>query len=755
MTPLSQTLFGRSLTILAGFISVTAYTTSSRSAPTADLSRIVSLDEADSTARATLERIKDYVQNGQSDEAVESLRQVMEQYGEKIIRVSDDRCLSIREYCQVQLASLAARSPDTLKLYRGRVDSVAKKLVEEGLLRRDEKLLRNAVNQYFASSWGDDALFALGEMALEKGDFAAARHCWEQLDPTWRGTDGRPLWLSLREGASQVIAAKSEGIGLISTDLVYPDTDLNLADVRARLVLASILEGHSERARIELSHFQKLHPQATGRLAGKDALYAETLATLLADAQKWPPSASRSDWNTFAGDFARNHVPPQPLTIGVPSWPSITLGEPLSADISVATQFTLPQVRPAEDMHELLSYHPVIAGDLLVYCNEQHVFAFNLRTGQPAWPGATGKPGQIDNNNGEESVSRSSRNVVGVPRFTVTVHDHRVFARMGSPITIGTLETPPRAGNKIVILDLAQQGNLLREIVAGEKWAFEGAPVVDGRNLYVSMRYSDVRPQCFVACYEVDSGKLRWRRMICAAETLTQGGLEEATHNLLTLEHDSLYLNTNSGAVAALNKDDGHVQWITLYPRAKRGDPSKNAAHYFRDLNPCVYDRGSLFVAPSDCESILALDAATGTIQWESHASLGEAMHLLGVSGDHLIASGKKLWWLSAASGSVVKNFPESNAPPSGYGRGLLAGENVYWPTRASIEVFSAKTGERQKPVPLDVPSLKLTGGNLVAAHGYLLIATGTQLHCLGPAPVRAATAPPELTLRPEKTNEK
>ena len=69
---------------------------------------------------------------------------------------------------------LAALPPEALKLYRRRVDPVAQKWYEEGIARRDAKLLGNVVQQAFASSWGDKALMALGEMRLEEADFSAA-----------------------------------------------------------------------------------------------------------------------------------------------------------------------------------------------------------------------------------------------------------------------------------------------------------------------------------------------------------------------------------------------------------------------------------------------------------------------------------------------------------------------------------------------------------------------------------------------------
>ena len=82
----------------------------------------------------------------------------------------------------------------------------------------------------------------------------------------------------------------------------------------------------------------------------------------------------------------------------------------------------------------------------------------------------------------------------------------------------------------------------------------------------------------------------------------------------LTLAEGTLYFNTNLGAVASLSADDGHIRWLTTYSRAKKG--ATTTAHLFRDLNPCLYHRGTLYVAPTDSPQVLAIDAMTGAMRW-------------------------------------------------------------------------------------------------------------------------------------------
>ena len=80
--------------------------------------------------------------------------------------------------------------PEGLEAYRRRVDSIAERWFREGIERLDESLLRRVTNEMFASSYGDDALLALGELALQRGDTAAARRHWRRIDRRLWGPRG-------------------------------------------------------------------------------------------------------------------------------------------------------------------------------------------------------------------------------------------------------------------------------------------------------------------------------------------------------------------------------------------------------------------------------------------------------------------------------------------------------------------------------------------------------------------------------------
>ncbi len=749
-----------------------------------ELSSSVSLDEVDSSVRTSLERVNAYIADGQWDEAVESIRRLMEG-SSKMIAISPNRFVSLADYCQVQLAGLPVEG---LTLYRERVDASAQGLYDDAIARRDPSLLGQLVDTMLSSSVGDDALFALGEIELERGHYSAARNAWEALIELPPGrvpaafyaaarqqqglqpTDAAVLdkWYVLNDLAKEPYY-ELRGKGVMPDDesrtliefwrqarlpqsrLSYPATDLPLADIRVRLILTSLMEGSLARARAELAAFAEQHPAARGRLAGREVDYREALEAMLAAAADWPQVAPSADWPTFAGNAARNGASPRNLDLGSQAWKPITLGEPLSADASNSRAFSLRRI--GEDSQRLLSYHPLIVRDLVLVNNYSQVFAFDRRSGNPAWPGDAARPlGEIyADENARLATSRSGRGL-GVPRFTMTAADDKLYALLGSQVTSHPLESyESRSSGYLICLDLAAQGRVVwkpdgRLLPDDEGWSFEGAPIVEGENLYIAMRKSDVRPQAHVACFDAGTGRRRWRTLVCSAETPGAGQISEITHNLLTYHQGTIYYNTNLGAVAALSARDGRVRWAATYPRAKKAAPDgrdRRTAHYYRDLNPCVYDRGRLLVAPADFAGIFALDAATGELLWESQLP-EDVVHLLGVGNGNLIASGDALWWIDAAGGKVLRRWPDTS--PLGQGRGLLMGDQVVWPTHEALYIFDQRVPAPAATAraPIVLTERGATGGNLVAAGDLFLIATPDRLFGFqqqGQIPVRAQTA--------------
>ena len=502
-----------------------------------------------------------------------------------------------------------------------------------------------------------------------------------------------------------------------------------------------------------------MHGDARGRLGGREVRYAAALAELLNQSALWPKAKPGPDWPTFAGSPARNAIAPDLIDVAGVQWRSML------------RRSTPPPPAPLEPHSSAvadnplapLAFHPVISQGHVFAADQAEIFAFRTDTGQPAW------------GDGGASIYREPADVplampglgesLGTPRYTLTIADGRLYARMGSPIT-----NPPQqpgvsvAAGNIVCLDLRAEGKLLWKVAAEEGWAFDGAPVVAGARLFVAMRRNDIRPQVHVACFDTTTARMRWRRFVCAAETPARGTLAECTNTLLTLAGGTIYVNTNLGAVASLAVEDGRINWLSLYPRVRSGNFLRMAAHWQRDLNPCLFDHGRLYVAPADSPRIYALDAATGQILWPGRHNdrpaetpvqdpLDDVVHLLGVCGDCLIASGHRLYWIDIAgprAGNIAHVWPEGE-DKLGYGRGLLAGAYVLWPTREKIYVFQQQTAHLQKEIEL--APLGVRGGNLLVADGRLMIATPGELIVLGTDGGKKKKPPAELTNRIKETN--
>jgi len=438
----------------------------------------------------------------------------------------------------------------------------------------------------------------------------------------------------------------------------------------------------------------------------------------------WATEVPHSQWSTFAGHPRRHQLMAEPAAVGDVVWKHTLVP---NIDVPPAPPMAEPRwPTVAEDKDYPLSYHPVAIGRLLLVNNQREILALDAATGEPAW----GSSAAVfrDELDGEEARSDALVGGLGTTRNTLTVARGRLYARMGSGVT-SRPQQPGKAGgtNYLVCLDLESQGRLLWKTMSEDGWAFEASPLVRGDDVYVAMRQSDIRPQAYVACLDARTGQTRWRRFVCAAETPSRGIFAERTNGLLTLAGDTLYYNTNLGAVAAVSTT-GRLRWLTTYPRALQGDLLTPATHWARDRTPCLADRGTLYVAPTDSPRLFALAADNGQILWQSSDELDDVIHLLGVTEECLIASGHKVYWIRTSgeeAGQLKSHWPRGHEH-LGYGRGLVTTDHVWWPTREAIHVFDRATA---RPLSrIDLLPRGAGGGNLLSVAGQLVIAGGNYL---------------------------
>ncbi len=691
------------------------------------------IDTVATDIQIRLEYIPALVQEQQWDELLDTLSQLLESQNKGVVEVAPGRFLNLRDYCHLQMAQLP---PAALALYRSRVDTIAEAWFRQGLEARDQTLLVRVVDEMFCSSWGDDALLALGELALERADYHAARFYWQRITPVLCSPGGHSAWIALGGLDLQQHHLEIKRIWnqrRSSRDwLAYPDTDLSPAEVQARLALVSVREGNLQRARWEARFLRLEHPQATGQLGGKHQSLVGALDRMLEGATVWPDPAPSNSWHTFAGNFARQGAAAGGPVAGLSVW-----DEPVKY---LASSGQVPHTTTDGQRHRdrPLCCHPLVVDDLVLYNTSRKIQAVDLATGQPAIT-PDGVLYEQEDPPTDPTVVRpnTTRVVAGVSQYTMTEYDGRVYARIGDAVTSQTIDrrdpdTGP-ARHALIGIDRHREGLLVFKVTPEDNsWSFEGAPVCNAQNVFIAMRKSDVKPQAYVACFDAQSGQRRWRTQICSADTFASGRGAEITHGLLTLVGNTIFFNTNLGVVAALSADDGQIRWLRRYDRSKKLPSDQLARKFQRELLPCVYDSGIVVVAPADSKLIFAIDAITGKPAWVTNKP-DDVTDLLGIVEGTVVATGNRVWSLDLQTGRVNFVWPESKmAGIRGLGRGVLAGREILWPTRDEIYCLDAQTGAQTR-APIDLTHVAPEGANLVVAQGVLLLAGPDGLHALGP----------------------
>lgn len=718
-----------------------------------ELSPTVYVEEVTGETRGQLDRLDQFLEKKQWNEALEMVVRLSDYQENKLVGSSQTtptsktfpQYVSVARRIDERLATLPAAAKPLLDRYREQIDPLASQWFEQAINHRDEKLLQRIVDELFHSSAADDALLALGELSLEKSHFGNARKYWQAIHPQWqwlsRSPKRLPYWLRVEFG--EVVSAVSKDI--INDQphpAAYVDSAIPLADVWARFALCSILEGNLRRANAELLILRKLWPNAEGTMRGQTVNYRKTLTNLITQSRTWPArKTNNGDWTTFAGNASRNRTNSTAIDIAIePTWTAKLKPMP-ARKLASARQHKLPMENAGEST-QLASHFPIVVGQHVFIHDQDRLRCLNLANGKPAWTQNDDGAFYINESRNNTDVrfvpfnAEPGKQQLGEQRLTLSAHGDTVVATVGSQASLNG------SGNSAILgFDIQQEGAVRFGPVQTDdaRWIFQGAPLCDAHHCWVGLRLRDVTSQDYVACFDMRSGQERWRTRICSADTIAHNRIPELANHMLTLHEGTLYFSSHLGTIAAISADTGRLRWLTKYPRLgpKRQNLLDDPWHALRDLTPCLYHDGLLIVAPSDSDSIFALDANSGEQVWQTSAP-SDATQLLGVgAGDHLIVSGRRLWWLNVYTGKPSRGitanpFPASvTAEPSGSGRGVLADGNIYWPTQADgmgkIYVFDQVTGKQLRQ-PIDLEAGNATAGNLLVTPTHLLIAAPNKL---------------------------
>ncbi|TWT87275.1 outer membrane biogenesis protein BamB [Pseudobythopirellula maris] len=721
-------------------------------------------ERVSSRAERRLRQVGALMAEGVWDEAIDLLETLPADEPGKLVEIKTSTGAPsglfepVAAHCQRLLAALPAEG---LALYRQRVDATARDWLEEGLARRDEALLRRVADELRASSHAGRALLALGEVALERGDVAAARRAWRSCDRRLSGPFGRPLDVALagidldEHGplVDQTLAEPSLVPGLV----VCPEGATPIGDLLARMAVASLRAGKIDAARLEADLLERWAPDAAGRLAGRDGLYVDALREMISAVGERPsadePIAPLAGWQWDKPiDVASDE--PQALD---------KINPQLAARLRARRQLGL--LANLMDEVEGPRVAPQTMDSLLLYSHEGELRAADLATGAPASTQdgllyqdgldlndpAARRPAAVRVLNGQIRLMPGGRVVVGPQRFLSGRTNAAGAAPDDKPITAShgvwyaTVRSKRAATSpggralreKILGLDLRSEAKPVFDLEPpDESSTFVGSPACDAQRVYAVLAEDELRPRLSVLCALRATGRVLWRTPIGGGQPIASQSAADTVRPGLTLAGDSLYVATNLGAVVAIDRTSGRVRWLSLYDRLPAGDAQTSSEASSRAA--CVVDADRLFVLPSDSPSLLAFDAPSGARLWSAPQDDPEG-ELLGVDRGVLVTSGRRVRGHDALTGARRYAWPESDhAGLRGMGRGCLAGGEVFWPTRDALYTLDARTGGLARQ-PVDLTPLGGEGANVSAAslggERVLVVAGKDGINVLGPHP--------------------
>lgn len=608
-------------------------------------------------------------------------------------------------------------------------------MLAEALNKGDHALLRRCARFFQYSDAGRTALGMLAQQAAERGDSLNAMRWLDEYRKAWPDHFDRDPMLNL-----QLVRACRE-----------TDSRLRLDQALRRIETAGL--------------------NGVVDVGGVRRPLSEHVAALLAQAA---PAERRElaspGWRTMQGGFDRNMIAPPvagieglvplgsgPGNFGYSVGQALPKAEPDPYGYREMDTPAVPVIFPTAHETGLFLHRPQAAGQdtpeqLLWFRHGRETSPVQLevpktlrystrpeRGGGRGWWGGR----QMDQRQRMRILSSS----VGRLRWPLDNRESDVlFAVMGATNPQAERGQEP-TGNQIQALDLSSDVSLRltlpnRKVESAQDFAFlqhvtfMGAPVVLDNCLYIAGAVPEKSSiEFWLFCFDVTprgdpaagEGKLVWRTQCCSlANKGAAWGPQTITltdMSSLAMQGGMLYLTTQSGATAGVDRQSGELCWVSRYQR-----PGNTLRGWFN--NAPIAACGYVITAPYDSlartssEVAMVLDGITGTAMFElprrGKGYKGEYEYVLGVVDNCMIIQGReRLHCVALTSyrkgggandadwGGLRYQSTEFSGPP--VGRGVIAGDRVLVPLKEQIWVLDVRTGKLLSQFTMK--DVKLEGG--------------------------------------------
>jgi outer membrane protein assembly factor BamB len=656
------------------------------------------------------------------------------EYAKKVVPSLEDARHRIYQYTSVEelvMQRLSRWPQEGLDVYRARFEAPAATLLEQA--KGDDLFtLQQVFTRYFVTDSGKAAGIRLMDHYMEAGEFRAAAAIGERL-LKWH-----PNILADRAG------------------LIY------------RMAIAYHLAGDEADAKSALDDLKKHDPQAKGTVRGKDVVLVDSLAAELALPAPIATGSTNDSYTTFGGDASRDRILAVAGTPGAHLY-SVPLSKPARAG---GPQAQMLEARYKNEVQNglTLGVVPVVDRGELFFQDGERVYGLNLESGVPL-------PGWIQSHGADHDGAFTLPGVMGSPRshqLTLTVTDRALLAVMGQPDPIRAQVGIPDTGEtRLVCLD--RETGKENWIVSPSQFKqadlktiqFSGSALVIGDNVLIvgnSSKQTGAFEDCFVLSFDLNNGVLRWSTQVANASTVAAAWAGFNPNFILPINESHLayangrvYVQSNRGAIAALDIYNGSIDWLDIYPRNQQAtmNPAFNpmlfqGGQFLQNgtkpwaFNPVIVSQGLVFTLPLEGKHLLIYDAASGQefkridlgdlavrVKHTDVAELDQFDTLVGVSGDKLMLAGSRTLVFLNWRTFDDDNFKDEmiywieSTPKPIQGRSLLTATSLYVPAEDRLYRWDLRTGVVIDEHP-DWPRTWDDGegpGNVLATSDHTIIA--------------------------------
>ncbi|MEN8152045.1 MAG: PQQ-binding-like beta-propeller repeat protein, partial [Planctomycetota bacterium] len=474
------------------------------------------------------------------------------------------------------------------------------------------------------------------------------------------------------------------------------------------------------------------------------------------------PEVPEGSWPVYGGTPARE-APAHPVgDVGSVVWKGNTHWRLRDDDYPQMYQGFRGAIPNPTLLPSFFPIHPVVDGGAVFFQNGGTVFSLNLLTGKNNWLWNGPLVSGIDGRTNPGTI------------LTVAVDDARVYANLEVPVPRavprgagafqGYAVIFPIPQRRLVALD-RNTGTLVwshaNDMIAGTEdeplltdLNVGSAPLIVGDTVFAAASVLDNRYSCYLYAFEKATGKVRWRTRLCTGQqelNLFGRVLKELAPAAVSERDGVLYVVTNLGVAAAVERRSGEILWIRGYPQipiplAMNWRTSRERRTTWANSPPIVTE-DALYFTPTDSWDLVALDRKDGSLRFlypdgEDGWTDPEPRYLIGVNERHVYLGGRQVSAVDRRTGKLVWHETQGaflktrERREEARGRGVVTPDAVLTMTAAGLYAFHPDTGERLRFVPMAPLSTELrsqdgevvSGGNLVCSGGVLLVAGREQI---------------------------